>query len=428
MTKKRTAFTAVAVSLGLVLAACGSDDDTSDVADDVEDVADSAADAADDAADDAEDAADDATDDAEDAADDATDDTDDTAADTTDASADGGDMAMPGEGQSITMAKADWVTEDPNAYVAHNLLEELGYDVSDPADLELGPANAYIAMAQGDADFWINSWYPGHASWLENELPDGSTVGDHLSVVGEMMMAGGLQGYLISKDFADEYGITSLDQLNDDPEALAAYDASDPVPNNGIADIYGCQESYTCDDIIESQIAFSGWENIQQVIAGYDAMVAEAVSKANAGEPAVIYTWTPSAYITQLIPGENVYWLTVDEVVDDSNPLGVEGGAEHDQTPGTATIGEEQCPGAVDGVCQLGWIAADIQATANTEWLEANPAAKSFLEQFQMNVVEVSLMNVEMGGGADVTELAAQWIEDNRDTVDGWLETARAAG
>ncbi|MDA2945809.1 MAG: hypothetical protein O3C33_09435, partial [Actinomycetota bacterium] len=252
------------------------------------------------------------------------------------------EMGLPGEGVSVTMAKADWSTEDPNAYVIRSVMQELGYDVSDPKDTELGPANAYIAMAQGDADFWINSWYPGHRSWLENELPDGSMVGDHLEIVGEMMMAGGLQGYLITKSFAEEYGVSSLDDLNNNADALAAYDAADPVPGNGIADIYGCQESYTCDDIIQSQIAFSGWENIQQVIAGYDAMFAEAVTKVNAGEPAVIYTWTPSAYITQLRPGDNVVWLTVDEVVDDSNPLGVEGGAEHNQLPGTATIGEDQ--------------------------------------------------------------------------------------
>ncbi|NBS19791.1 MAG: hypothetical protein EBS74_08425, partial [Flavobacteriia bacterium] len=45
-----------------------------------------------------------------------------------------------------------------------------------------------------------------------------------------MMMAGGLQGYLISKAFAEEYGITSLDDLNNNPDAIAAYDAQDPVP------------------------------------------------------------------------------------------------------------------------------------------------------------------------------------------------------
>ncbi len=334
---------------------------------------------------------------------------------------------LPGAGQAITMAKADWSTEDPNAYVIRALLGELGYDVSDPKDVELGPANAYIAMAQGDADFWINSWYPGHLSWLENDLPDGSKVGDHLTISGEMMMAGGLQGYLMTKSFADEYGIASLDDLNDNPDAIAAYDATDPEPGNGMADIYGCQESYTCDDIIQSQIAFSGWENIQQVIAGYDAMFAEAVTKVNAGEPAVIYTWTPSAYITQLRPGDNVVWLTVDEVIDDSNPLGVDGGEQYSQIPGTASIGTEQCPGSDGTTCQLGWVAADIQATANSEWLDANPAAKALIELFQMDVIDVSLMNVEMGDGADVETLAATWIEDNRALVDEWLATARAA-
>jgi glycine betaine/proline transport system substrate-binding protein len=334
---------------------------------------------------------------------------------------------MPGEGVSITMAKADWSTEDPNAYVIRAVLQELGYDVSDPKDVELGPANAYIAMAQGDADFWINSWYPGHRSWLENDLPDGSKVGDHVSPIGEMMMAGGLQGYLITKSFAEEYGITSLDDFNSNPDAIAAYDAVDPVPGNGIADIYGCQESYTCDDIIQSQIAFSGWENIQQTIAGYDAMFAEASTKADAGEPAIIYTWTPSAYITQMRPGDNVLWLSVEDVIDDSNPLGVDGGAEHNQLPGTASIGADQCPGSVDGVCTLGWVAADITATANNDFLAANPVVVAVLEAFQMNVIDVSLMNVEMADGADVEELAAQWIEDNRALVDEWIATGMAA-
>lgn len=340
------------------------------------------------------------------------------------------DMAegdLPGEGVSVTMGKADWNTEDPNAYAARAILQELGYDVSDPSELELGPSQAYISMAQGDMDFWINSWYPGHRSWLANELPDNTLVGDHLSIVGEMMPAGGLQGYLITKSFAEEYDIKSLDDLNDNPDALAAYDAQDPVPDNGVADIYGCQESYTCDDIITSQIAFSGWDNIGQTIAGYDAMFAEAATKADAGEPMVIYTWTPSAYITQLRPGDNVVWLTVEDVIDDSNPTGVEGGEEHSQLPGTATIGTDECPGSVDGVCTLGWVAADILATANTEFLEANPAIEQFLTDFEMSVLEVSLMNVDMSNGADVEQLAADWIADNRDTVDTWIANAIAA-
>ncbi len=342
--------------------------------------------------------------------------------------------ALPGDGTSITMARADWSTGYFQAAVYRQLLEELGYTVSDPSELELGPSLAYLSMAQNDFQFWVNSWYPGHLSWWEPELPDGTVVGDHITVVGEEMIAGGLQGFLITKTFADEFGITTMDEFNANPDAIAAYDAQDPVPGNGFADIYGCQESWTCDNIILNQIAFSGWDNIQESIAGYDAMFAEASDKADNGEPMVIYTWTPSAYITQLIPGQNVVWLGVDDVLDDSNPNGEDGGASHDQRPGTANIGAEQCPSAAAlGTCQLGWIAADIQVTANNDFLAANPAAAKLLELVTLPIIDVSLANVEQSSGkdtnADIIQLAADWITNNRGTVDSWLgEAIVAAG
>ena len=411
MKRQRKALVASFAAVSLILAACGGDDDSADAPAPAEEPAAAAEEPAEEPA--AEPADEPAAEPADEPAD--------------EPAEEPAEMALPGEGVSITMAKADWSTEDPNAYTIKMILEEMGYTVSDPKDTELGPANAFLAMAQGDADFWINSWMPGHQSWLDNELPDGSKVGDHVTVVGEMMMAGGLQGYLISKAFAEEYGITSLDDFNSNAEAIAAYDAQDPNPGNGIADIYGCSESWTCDDIIESQIAFSGWENIQQTIAGYDAMFAEAAQKADAGEPAIAYTWTPSAYITQMRPGDNALWLSVEDVIDDSNPTGREGGEGYDQRPGTASIGTDKCPGSVDGVCTMGWVAADIQAAANNDFLAANPAVEKMLELFAMDVVEVSLMNVEMGDGADVEDLAAQWIEDNRDLVDSWIAEAMAA-
>ena len=340
----------------------------------------------------------------------------------------------PGEGESINMARADWSTGYFQAQLYKQLLEELGYTVSEPSGLELGPSLGYLAMAQGDFDFWVNSWYPGHVSWWIPELPDGSQVGDNLTIVGNEMIAGGLQGLLITKSFADEHGITHLDQINDDPAILAAFDAGDQSPGNGVADIYGCAESWTCDNIIDSQIAFSEWENIAQVKAGYDAMFAEATAKANAGEPMVIYTWTPSAYITELRPGDNVYWLAAEDVLDDSNPTGIEGGEGHDQRPGTANIGPESCPAAADaGTCQLAWVAADIQVTANTEWLSANPYAAELFCAVQLSVIDVSLANVEQAGAGDaatedfIAGLASTWIVDNRATVDGWLHQARNA-
>jgi glycine betaine/proline transport system substrate-binding protein len=353
-------------------------------------------------------------------------------------------MGMPGEGVSVSMGRANWASGYFQAEVYRQMLAELGYEVSDPADQEVDPSLGYLAMAQGDFDLWVNSWYPGHLAWHEAEMPDGSLVGDHLSIIGGVYQGGGIQGFLIEKTFADKHGITTMDEFNANADAIAEYDATDPVPDNGIADIYGCPESFTCDNIIQNQIAFGNgeesWGNITQVIAGYDAMFAEAVSKVDDGIPAIIYTWTPTAYITQLRPGDNVYWLGVDAVLDDSNPADQEGGAQHQQLegPGGETpflpIPADQCPAAAntdDGLCPLGWLPATVTPTINTEVADANPAMAKLLEVAALPVVDVSLATVEIeaaGGSQDtVVAQAAAWIELNRDLVDGWLAEATAA-
>ena len=345
-------------------------------------------------------------------------------------------VAFPGAGVSVTAGRADWSSGYFQAELYKLLLEELGYRVSDPAARELGPNHAYAAMARGEIDYWPNSWYPGHLAWLAGGLPDGSLVDDHVTIVGEELLAGGLQGFLVTKSFADQYGVYTMDELNRNAAALAAFDATDSNPGNGVADIFGCPEDWTCDNIIENMIAFSGWDNIVQVTAGYDAMFAQALDNVNEGIPMILYTWTPAAYITQLRPGDNVYWMGVDEILDDSNPANQEGGALHSQhradgSGGFASIGVDQCPSAADepsGRCKIGWVAADILVTANSDFLAANPAAEALFEAVKLSVIDVSLANVAMGGGRSPTYLAAQWIADNRNLVDPWLATARAAG
>ena len=336
--------------------------------------------------------------------------------------------SLPGSGVRLTMARANWSTGYFQAALYRALLQELGYEVSDPADLELGPNQVYFAMAEGDIDFWVNSWYPNHNSWLANELVDGSEVGDHVRVVGRQLPAGGLQGYLITKGFAERHGIVTLDDLNENVAAIAEYDGGDTNPGNGVAEIYGCPESWTCDDIIQSQIAFSGWENIDQVLAGYDAMFAEAVAKADDGAPMVAYAWMPSSYITRLRPGDNVVWLGVEDVLDDSNPLGRADGAIWDQRPGTAAIGADVCPDAAQrGTCQLGWEASDILVTARNDLLDNHPTAAKLLEVVELNVMDVSRQVAAQEGGATPEDLSEQWIADNREKVDGWISTALAA-
>ena len=355
----------------------------------------------------------------------------------------GAEAVRPGEGVRVVAGRADWTSGYFLAALHKQLLEELGYEVTDPADFEMGVTRAYAAIAQGDMDFWPNSWYPSHYVFHWSKLPDGSLVGDHLTVVGEQVIAGGLQGLLVTKSFADAYGVYTIDELNRNADALAAYDATDPVPGNGKAEIFGCPSSWNCNEIIANQIAFSGLDNIVQVEDGYGAMLSEAVSKADAGDPFVAYTWTPSSYITQLRPGDNVYWLGYESILDDSNPTGATHGEHHDQrgrdgTGGFAAIGSDQCPSGADrpdGKCPIGWLASDILVTGNFKFLQDNPSARALFEAVRLTMLEVSLASVEVSTGqfgprytrSDPDDIAARWIGDNRDRVDEWLAAARAA-
>jgi glycine betaine/proline transport system substrate-binding protein len=335
------------------------------------------------------------------------------------------EMSMtPGEGVSVIQARANWSTGYMQAAIYHNLLEELGYDVSEPADIELAPSNAYLAMAQGEYDFWVNSWFPIHYSFTGAEMPDGSLVSDHVSVVGDEMVSGGLQGFLTNKSLVDEHGITTLDQIVADPDLVAIYDEGDSTPGDGVIQILGCPEGWGCRVTIEETIQIAGWDNVEQVeIGAYDAVIGEAYARSQDGKPYIVYTWAPSAYVANLIPGVDAMWLSQEE------------SSIHDGSI-TPTLNQQGPPAALgdsctNDPCLLTFVAADIRVTAGNDFLEANPAAAKLFELVIISPVDVALENVAYDGGENTTEdvhrHAAGWIADNRDAVDEWLAAARAA-
>ncbi len=339
--------------------------------------------------------------------------------------------ALPGDGKAaVNMGRGNWSSGYVHAQILHDLMEELGYDVVSPDGLEFAPDLAYQTMGRGEMDFWANSWYPGHLSWWEGELPDGTRIGDNLTrVEGSVMPGGGLQGWLVTKAWADENGVVTLDQINDDEALWSQLDTD----GNGKGEFFGCPEDWTCDDIMNSQIEFAGWDNLEQTQAGYDAMFAEFLIAAQAGEPAIMYTWTPTAYLAQAVPGETTMWISVDgdSVLDDSNPLGNEGGEAYDQSPGYSGLDADVCLAGPDG-CQLGWAAADIEVTANSDWLADNPEAEALFRAFQPPLIDMAIAGVALtdsdGSQAAVEQIAAEWIADNRELADEWIAAALAAG
>jgi glycine betaine/proline transport system substrate-binding protein len=338
----------------------------------------------------------------------------------------------PGDGIAVTMARANWDSEYVIAELYRQIMSELGYEVSDPADLEIAPEEAYIAMAEGGIDFWPNGWFPGHLKWFESELSDGTSVGDHVVVVGEGVRAASGQGFLVTKSWAEEHDVVSMDQINRSPELIAELDAVDPIPGNGVWDVFGCQESWTCPAIIDSMFAFHGWENVRQVRTGgdgafadYDAGFAEFLRLANEGLPSVTYTWFPSGYLQQAVPGDNVLWLTMhpDQVLDDSNPLGIDGGEVWDQGSGNSAYGASTCTQP----CQLGWELADLHPAANEDFLAANPFLDALLPLVELKALDYQTLVVAHDAGGDVEQIVADWRAEHQDLIDQWVVEALAA-
>jgi ABC-type proline/glycine betaine transport system substrate-binding protein len=80
--------------------------------------------------------------------------------------------------------------------------------------------------------------------------------------------------------------------------------------------------------------------------------------------------------------------------------------------------------------CQLGWEAADIQVSARTDMLDANPFLRNLFPLIRPSILDISFLQVDQtdgdGSQQHVVDLASAWMADNADAVDSWI--AEAAG
>ena len=321
------------------------------------------------------------------------------------------EMALPGEGVTVTMARGNWRETNFQNYVVQQLLEELGYEVTDPE--EIAPATFYPALAQGDYDLWASSWPLNHTPLLEGESPDGGTFGDRVQYIGTMMASGALQGLLVDIPSVEQFGFTTLGELLDNPDAVAHFDTD----GDGKADLNGCDDGWGCQKVMNDTIAQNGWDDrIAQVSATHAALFAESQASFETGGPVLQYVWTPTAFVGKLVPGRDVLWLAIepDQALEGQN--------------GVSAVGDA----CTNDPCTTMFTPSDIVVTANNDFLAANPAAESLLADFEIDPLAVAVQAVAIDAGAnandDMAAAAAQWIADNRDIIDPWIEAALAAG
>ncbi len=285
------------------------------------------------------------------------------------------------------------------AEVINSGLMELGYDVEPTQQLQV--AIAHAAVATSDVDFLTAHWENLNFPMIENN--GGEAV---LQRVG-VLVDDTVQGYLIDKATAEEYGITNLGQLQD-PQLARLFDTD----GDGKANLVGCNPGWGCGAVTEHHLeAYDLSETVKFVQGEYDALIADTITRLQQGESILAYAYSPHWAGAFLVPDDNVVWLEV---------------------PFT-TLPEEQADVAevntiVNGQ-NLGFAVDRIRVVANADYLTQNPVASKWLELVQIPIEDVNAQQKRVHEGErspeDARRHAMEWIEANRDLFDRWLTEAR---
>ena len=314
----------------------------------------------------------------------------------------------PGKGVTVQPARATWNTGFFQEALVRRGLEELGFKVKRPKDLQ-NPI-FYKSVALGDVDYWTNGWFPNHDSQLPKNFYD--KAGKY----GYVAKAGGLQGYLVSKREVDKYNIKSLDDFKRD-EVKKVFDEN----GDGKADLTACPPGWGCENVIAWHMKVYDLDaHINPVKASYEAGMASALGNYKAGGPVFFYTWAPNWTIFKFKPGKDVMWINVPKIIP-----------KESQKSAVDRMTVSGIEGAVSDPIKLGFVVSDIQIVANKKFAESNPAAKKFFEVFTLPLIDINEQNTRMNEGEksqkDIEKHVAEWIAKNQAKWDGWLEAARAA-
>ncbi len=302
---------------------------------------------------------------------------------------------------TIRTANSTFIQELFQTYIVNIGLEKLGYNVEKPKQIEYPPI--YISIANGDLDYSTVYYDPQHQEYFDN-----SGGKEKLETVG-ILTPNGIQKYEIDKKTADKYNITNIEQLKE-PKIAQLFDSD----GDGKANLVGCNPGWSCELVIKHHIKAYGLEDTVEHNQGqYEILLADAMTRYKQGKPIIYYAYNPHWISTVLKPGEDVVSL---EVPFTSLPESIQNITEKDTS--------------LDGK-NLGFPILQQRIVANKKFLAANPVAKKWFELVQIQIEDMNAESLRIKEGEDKEEdilrHAQEWVENNQEKYDSWLETARQA-
>jgi glycine betaine/proline transport system substrate-binding protein len=274
-----------------------------------------------------------------------------------------------------------------NAHVLGRVLEEAGYNVE---YISAGYYPQVQGVADGDIDMALGLWSSNIGDgWME--LFDTGQVLD----AGEIGYAGVETWYVNDKALEVCPGIdTDYTVLHDCAQALAT---AETFPKGRLLD-YPIEWGTTN----ELRIEALGLPLVSQPAGSEGALVAEIKSAEERGEPLLIQFWSPHGVLADyplIEVGLPEYW---DGCYEDAS-----GGVNP------------------DAVYDCDWSEARIWNTAWPGTPEKWPVAYRILQNIDMTAADEIAMEKAVSEGADIDAYLDQWMEENRDRWQSWIDAAK---
>lgn len=290
---------------------------------------------------------------------------------------------VDGDKPTINLVVNAWTASALNTAVATQLIEsELGYEVE---GVTIDENVMFTGLADGSLDAVLEVWPSGIDADEQAFIDDGSVANiGELGAVGEI-------GWFVPSYVIDENPDLATWEGYASPEAATLF-ATASTGENGR--FLGTDPSYsTFDEQIVTnlglpfQVEYSGSE---------PATIAELDARVAAGEPVLMYWWTPTAAVAKY-----------DLIKVELPPFTEECGAAQ-----VADDGGVDCEYPEDVLVKLASAALEEKA----------PDVWAFLQNFQLTSED----QLSMLPGAEidqrpVEEVAAEWIAANEDVWSAWL-------
>ncbi|HSH11141.1 MAG TPA: glycine betaine ABC transporter substrate-binding protein [Ilumatobacter sp.] len=285
---------------------------------------------------------------------------------------------------TIKLIVNPWSASRLNVEVAKNLIEnELGYPVE---IIEVNENDAmFTGMADGSLDAVLEIW-PSGVTDAEQAYFDDGTVNN----IGELGAVGKI-GWFVPRFVIDEHPELATWEGYTTPEAAALFATAETGDQGrflGTDPSYSQYDEQIIDNLgLPFQVQFSGSE---------PATVAEVDARVSAGEPIVLYWWTPTAAVAKY------------DLVNVALP------AYTDECGASAAAG--------DGGVDCDYPEDVLFKAASAKLQDKAPDVYAFLQKFTISTDDQLEMLPPMEiDGDDPAAVAAAWVAAHGDVWSTWL-------